>query len=94
VKCDNAGEYSVLVSNAVGTVSATNTLSVLSLQMYAGLTICGPIGAVYRIEYANGLDTNQWQVLTTNFVLTNSPCLFMDWDSHNQYMRIYRAITP
>jgi hypothetical protein len=92
-QCGSAGTYRVTASNSLGTASASATLSLLSLQVYAGLTICGPAGAVYRIEYTDQVNTSRWQLLT-NLSLPSSPYLFIDRDSPNQPMRFYRAITP
>jgi hypothetical protein len=65
---------------------------VLRLQMYAGLTIRGSVGAGYQLQYTDALrPTNQWTVLT-NLVLPTSPYLWFDIDSPNAPMRFYRAV--
>lgn len=93
VKCAEAGVYSVIVRNPVGTASATATVSLLGLQMYAGLTICGQVGTPYRVEYADALSggTN-WQTLVNIPSLPTSPYLFFDVDSPNAPKRFYRAV--
>ena len=89
----HAGIYSIVVSNAYGvTTSQAATLTLLSIQTYAGLTISGPIGASYRIDARSTVSpTNVWQTLT-NFALPSSPFLFIDYDSPNHPTRFYRAV--
>ena len=88
-----AGSYSAVVSNAYGSaVSSNAVLSFLNLKMYAGLTVAGPIGASYRLEYLPELgSTNAWQLLG-NLTLPSSPYLFIDQDSPNYPHRFYRAV--
>ena len=90
-----AGFYSVMVSNAFGTVTsvpAQLSFKFLSLKMYAGLTIDGQAGQTYRIEYLEGLkQTNDWQSLT-NVTLTDPLYLFIDTESPKNPVRFYRAL--
>ena len=89
-----AGHYTVVVSNAAGSLTSTAaSLSFLDLQMYAGLTIIGPIGAAYRVDYATNLvaDPTLWIVLT-NITLSSSTNRFVDWDSAGVPKRFYRVI--
>lgn len=64
----------------------------LSVQMYAGLSVVGQIGANYRIEYTGNL-TNQtlWRTLS-DLSLTNSPQFFFDATSPFSTRRFYRAV--
>ncbi len=87
-----AGAYTVVVSNAAGnTASTAAELSLLSLNMYAGLTIVGQVGATYEIDYMTSLPGNtNWTVLT-NIVLPGSPYIFFDTTSPFSSSRFYRA---
>ncbi len=92
VQCGQEGTYSVIVSNAFGTITNAAILSVMNLKMYAGIILCGPVGANYQIDYLNALGgTNTWQTLS-NVTLTASPSVFFDMDSPNQPKRFYRAL--
>ncbi len=83
---------------SIGGTDGTNTLASmealmppLSINMYAGLTLCGQVGSTNEIDYCNDLSVSNWTPLTT-FVLSNSPCLYIDtnstWFSH----RFYRTV--
>ena len=92
LNASQAGVYSVIVSNAAGMVTSSSaTLSLLSLQMYAGLTIVGPVGGNYQIDYRNDLNNTNWFNLT-NIVLPSSPYLFIDAASPQSPRRFYRAV--
>ncbi|MBI3879072.1 MAG: immunoglobulin domain-containing protein [Verrucomicrobia bacterium] len=88
-----AGLYTLFVSNSVGSVtSAGATLTVFDIHTYAGLTIAGPVGANYRIDYRNDLvNTNNWLVLT-NITLPSSPYLYIDLESPVIPKRFYRSV--
>jgi hypothetical protein len=91
VSAAQAGAYTVIVSNVAGMVpSSTATLSLLGLNMYAGLTIFGKVGGVYEIDYRTNLSSSNWTVLT-NVTLTTSPYLFFDATSQNVQIRFYRS---
>jgi uncharacterized repeat protein (TIGR01451 family) len=87
-----AGIYSVTVTNAEGTVtSATAILTLVNLRLYPGLTIAGPTGVTYRVDYfADVGDTNTYANLT-NFVLPTSPYLFIDTQHPAVDKGFYRA---
>ncbi|MDE3100296.1 MAG: immunoglobulin domain-containing protein [Verrucomicrobiota bacterium] len=86
----DAGDYSVVVSNADGTVtSSLAVVTLLNLQLYAGLTIYGPLGTNYEVDYTDTLNTN-WSVLT-NFALPTNPYLFIDTTAPAANHRFYRA---
>lgn len=64
----------------------------LELATYAGITIEGTPGRVYRIERRERLgDTNDWRTLGT-LVLPRSPYLYFDTTSTNATQRFYRVI--
>ena len=90
ITASQAGVYTVLVSNAAGTItSSAATLSLLGIKQYAGLTITGQAGGNYLIEYMNTINSS-WATLT-NITIPVSPYLFIDTDSPNHPSRFYRA---
>jgi len=87
-----AGAYSVVVSNAVSSVTSSSAiLSLLDLNMFAGLTIAGEVGGTYQIDYRNDLNNTNWFNIT-NLVLPSSPYLFIDTASPQHALRFYRAV--
>lgn len=88
-----AGSYTVEISNGAGSkVTSPATLSLLTLDMYSGLTIIGKAGANYRIDFLNDVkNVNSWQTIT-NVSLPSSPYLFIDLDSSNYPKRFCRAL--
>jgi len=63
----------------------------LSVNVYAGLTLRGPVGGTFRIDCLNDLNNTNWTTLT-NIVLPNSPYLFIDTSSPSFLRRFYRAV--
>ncbi len=54
----DTGIYTVKVSNAYGTVQSNPAvLSVLKINVFAGLTIAGPVGSKYRIDFRSAVET-------------------------------------
>ncbi|MCU0786406.1 MAG: hypothetical protein MUF81_20665, partial [Verrucomicrobia bacterium] len=79
-------------THAFGSVTNTAVLSFLDLKMYAGLTVAGPVGSSYRIDYIPALaGTNTWQWMT-DLTLPASPYIWFDLDSPYQPKRFYRAV--
>jgi hypothetical protein len=101
VTLSQAGNYTVVVSNADGTItSAPGRLVVggapeLGLKMYAGITLKGTAGLRYRIDYAEAIGAaNNWVELT-NVVLVSNQSFVLDLESPNSSKRVYRAVlTP
>jgi hypothetical protein len=87
-----AGNYSVIVSNPAGTnTSPAIALTVETLNLYPVLTIAGPVGSNYQIDYANALgDTNIWLPLT-NIALPMSPYSYIDTQTPLAIRRCYRV---
>jgi N-acetylneuraminic acid mutarotase len=85
--------YAVGGQNGTTEISSVEALIPysVSINMYAGLTICGQIGSTNIIEYKNELTDANWTPLTT-LILSNNPCLYIDtnstWFSH----RFYQAV--
>jgi concanavalin A-like lectin/glucanase superfamily protein len=63
----------------------------ISLELYAGLSIEGTVGAKYQITYLVDLGDPNWITLT-NLVLPRSPYLFFDATSSRTQHRFYRAV--
>jgi hypothetical protein len=62
----------------------------LSVKMYAGLTLTGPVGSLIQIDYREPPHASDWRVLT-NFTLPSTPYLFFDAGSSAPHRRFYRA---
>jgi hypothetical protein len=83
IQFSNAGLYSVVVSNPLGTVTNTPEAVVvnvasISLGLYPGVTIKGTVGYNYIIQSSTNLsDTNAW-VTVTNVTLTQPVQLWVD----------------
>ena len=91
---ESAGLYSVTVGNSLGSVtSASATVAWFGyVSSQGGLTLAGPVGAQFRIEFADALGgVNPWQTLTT-VSLPNSPYLFIGAQSAGKAQRFYRAV--
>jgi hypothetical protein len=80
----------VIASNS----QASNTnvavrLTFLNLNMYAGLNIDGPLGAVYNIQSTPALNSN-WVTLT-NISLPSQPYVYIDYSSPTNSKQFYRV---
>ena len=88
------GTYYAIVGNSSGSVaSGSVTLSTTSIALYAGLTVTGPVGASYTIQYTTSLSgTPVWTTLGS-LTLTSSSMLYLDTTTApNQAQRYYRAV--
>ena len=101
VQFTNAGLYSVVASNAYGSVSnnayqlVVNPANV-SLGLYAGVIVLGSVGYSYNIQASTDLgNTNSWVTLT-NIILTSPVQIWNDnsTDVHAQGnpKRYYRVL--
>jgi hypothetical protein len=102
VQTNDAGNYSVVVSNVAGTATSSNALLTVDLPVVpaqlqvAGflpdgrvqLLISGQVGSNYAVD--GSVDLSSWAQLTT-FASTNGTWLFVDDDSTNHPLRFYRA---
>ena len=97
LQATNAGNYSVVVSNACGSTTSSNAyLTVnpagVSLALYAGITIDGVVGLTYGIQYSTDLsNTNGWRGMV-NVTLTTATELWFDVQPANQPRRYYRVV--
>ena len=65
--------------------------TIFAINLYAGLTITGSVGATNRIDFRTDLSGTNWTALT-NVVLPTSPYLFIDTTSAATARRFYRAV--
>lgn len=88
-----AGQFTVVVTNDVGNAeSAPATVSLFSVETFAGTILAGPLGGTYRVEYREALDAaDAWQTAAT-VTLTTSPTVWIDYDSPKNAHRFYRAV--
>ncbi|MCD6050127.1 MAG: putative glycoside hydrolase family protein, partial [Verrucomicrobia bacterium] len=89
------GSYAVVVSNAGGSVtSEPAALVLITPQIYGGLTLEGPVGAIFRIDYTTSLgEPVAWMTLT-NITLMTPVQEFVDLSSKQQPRRFYRVVAP
>jgi Tol biopolymer transport system component len=86
------GNYTVVVSNWSGSVpSSPAVLSLLGINMFAGLTVIGPVGTQYSIQCKNDINQSFWATLT-NITLTTGQYLWTDYSSPAYPKRFYRAV--
>lgn len=92
----DAGPYQVIVSNrAGGTPSIEVSVAVkirpeLALKTYAGLTVTGVVGQTYRIDAS--IDPQGPWVPVGTLKLEVSPSFWLDFESPQNPLRVYRAV--
>jgi hypothetical protein len=92
----SAGNYTVQVGNAGGSVTSANIpVSTADIAFFGGVTIDGPANAKYRIEFlADISNTNSWTSLT-NIVHPGGRQFYIDTTSDGRARRFFRAVpTP
>lgn len=90
---EKIGLYTVVVANGAGpVVSSAATLGLFGdPQLYAGVTLAGPVGTRFRVEYVDKAGSaDLWQTLKT-VTLESSPQLVIDPASPLKPERYYRA---
>jgi hypothetical protein len=93
----NAGNYSVVVTNAYGSATSGNAyLTVnpagVSLALYSGITVDGVVGLTYGIQYSTDLsNTNGWRGMA-NLTLGTPTELWFDVQPASQPQRYYRVL--
>jgi hypothetical protein len=88
----------ISANNAAGSDTKPLTIIIELFTLAAGraggattLTLSGPTGRQYVVDYVNALSaSNAWQTLS-NFTLSSSPFTLFDPGSSNAVMRFYRA---
>jgi hypothetical protein len=87
----NVGAYTVIVSNAAGSVtSASVLLATLDIQMFSGVIVNGAIGSNYLIQATSNLPGG-WTTLT-NVALPAQPYIYIDYNSPTNGRQFYRAV--
>jgi hypothetical protein len=81
---DNSGSYT-------GAVLQVGAPAQVSIALYAGLSIAGTTGSVYRVDYSGTLGPPAWTPLATQ-ILATSPQLYIDTSTPARDTRIYRAV--
>src|SRR5438128_6818020 len=67
------------------------TTTSLDVHLYAGLSVTGSVGRIYKVEYTTNLALpNSWSPLST-FTLPFNPYLFVDTSIPVTATRFYRA---
>lgn len=87
-----AGTYTVTVTDGNGATSqASAVLTVVTIDVLPVVTVAGRRGSMYRIEYAEAVETNTWSTLAL-VTIGENPYLFVDTTSPRPSRRFYRAI--
>ncbi len=94
----NAGSYTVVVANSMGSIASAAAMvtvspAATSLAMYTGLTIDGVAGRTYCIQCATNVNQTNWVTLT-NLTLTSPVEVWIDMGSAGQSKRFYRVTIP
>jgi len=63
----------------------------VSMKMFAGLVINGPLGSNYNVQAASDLAGSNWTTLT-NLTLTTHPYIFIDYNSPTNAQQFYRVV--
>jgi hypothetical protein len=93
----DAGNYSVVISNALGSTTSRNAYLTMnpagvSLALYAGVTIDGVVGLIYGIQSNTDLsNTNGWRGMV-NVTLDTARELWFDVQPATQAQRYYRVV--
>lgn len=92
VSAATVGVYSVIVSNAAGSVTSSFvTLASVDVKMFAGVIVNGPLGSNYLIQATSNLTSGNWTTLT-NVALPMQPYTFIDYTSCTNGPQFYRAV--
>lgn len=92
----NAGAYRVVISSSAGGSTTSQNANLLffgDLKLYGGVTLGGPVGQQFQVEFADvvSVGATNWLSLT-NVTLPFSPFLVIDPDSPGRTKRFYRAL--
>ena len=94
----DAGNYSVVISNSVSSVTSSNAYLTMnpagvSLALYSGITIDGVVGLTYGIQYSTDLtSTNGWRGMA-NVTLGAPTELWFDVYPASKPQRYYRIVS-
>ncbi len=95
LQTNQAGTYSVTVSNAFGSATSQPATLVVfdacvGIHLYAGLSITGLVGRTYSVEYVTNLAANNWTVLASN-TFSQPQWLFIDTNTPLDPRRYFRV---
>ena len=79
----------IYAAGSAGKCSASACAS-LAIDLYAGISVEGTVGAAHRLEYVSNVGDTNWATLT-NIILPQSPYLLFDPDSPRWARRFYRV---
>ncbi len=88
---DFAGHRNRIGNSSGSVTSASAVLSLLSIDVNPGLTIIGPVGTRYRIDYALEANAASWTTMVT-LTLPSSPYTFSDFTTPVRTKRFYRVV--
>jgi hypothetical protein len=91
---DDAGEYRTVFNFGCGCADQIGEagITVIGMDASRGLTLNGPNGGKYRVDYLDQLGgTNAWQTLT-NIVLSTGSASGIDTGFPNSTQRYYRVV--
>ncbi len=91
VSTDQAGRYSVRVDNdARAPITVNASLGVKTLETCAVITLYGPVGTHYRVEWSDPLTPDSWRVLE-DVRIPHTPYVVVDLDSGHARKRFYQT---
>jgi hypothetical protein len=91
----NVGNYQLVATTAFGSVTNTVPVAIAESGLFAGVTLDGPAGARYSLQFLDTLGaTNNWQSLT-NLSHPGGRQFYLDLNSPGAARRFFRAVpTP
>jgi len=101
VGTNNAGNYSVVITNSAGSVTSSNAVLMvivppsLTLQFLAGyplLNLNGMLSSNFVVQYSTNLATTNWINLLSLSNLSSNPYQFLDSGGQGQPARFYRTL--
>jgi hypothetical protein len=96
VEVEDAGEYSVVVSNQFGTAHSLPAILVVNtegvaIELYAGVRIVGQPGSSYSVRAATSLSDPNW-ITVTNITLSTTSYLWFDPEPATHPRRYYSVV--
>jgi len=88
----DGGDNTSFAANLILSYDVVPASSVVSADVYPGISFTGTVGANYQIQYTTSLTNSTWTRLT-NLLLPSSPYLYFDSDPiRNHTARYYRVV--
>jgi probable HAF family extracellular repeat protein len=91
------GQYQIVVSNTAGSATSlpahvqVSPFPKIAIAEYAGVTLTGAAGGAFYVQAVENASDVNWTTLAT-VTLTNSPQLWLDFDSPLHPDRLYRIV--